>query len=64
MAWPSVCPTCLSRHEDIHGMIYLAGAAAGIRCEDDWHKGSGYDPEELNLTDADRAWLKRAQIKI
>jgi len=63
MDWPKVCPTCLSKYADIRGMVYPAGGATGDRCEHEWHKGEGYDPSVLNLTDDDRAFLMREHIK-
>jgi hypothetical protein len=62
-AWPKVCPGCLSKHEDIRGMIYADGTAVGARCENAWHKGPGYVPETLNLTDDDRVFLRQNRIR-
>lgn len=63
MDWPSTCPVCASKHANIHGMVYRLGASAGDRCDHDWHKGPGYDPSNLNLTDADRAFLIESHIR-
>lgn len=61
--WPKVCPHCLSKHADIHAMIYSPGAAVGQKCDHAWHKGPGYQPEVLNLTDDDRVFLKQYNIR-
>lgn len=60
--WPIVCPKCLQKHENIHGMVYADGSAVGERCDHPWHKGPGYRPEELHLSDDDRAFLSRMNI--
>lgn len=49
-----VCPTCISRFEDIHGIVYPAGSYSGTPCEDSWHRGPNYNPDVLVLTEADR----------
>lgn len=64
MTRPLLCPKCLSKHADIHGMVYQSGSAVGTRCEDDWHRGPDYNPNELKLTDDDRAFLKRGHVKV
>lgn len=61
--WPKVCPCCLSKNADIHGIIYADGFAVGVRCSHDWHKGPGYRPETLNLTDDDRVFLRQNRIR-
>jgi len=61
---PLTCPRCLSRFIDIHGMVYAAGSSVGVRCEHDWHQGPDYNPNELKLTDDDRAFLTRGKIRI
>ncbi len=63
MERPTTCPQCASRFEDIHGLIYALGMAVGKPCEHEWHRGPGYDPSELHLTDEDRAFLMRQRIR-
>ena len=63
MAFPTLCPKCMSRYPDIRGMIYPVGSYIGDQCQDAWHKGAGYDPNVLTLTDADRSLLTKALVK-
>lgn len=63
MERPSVCPSCLSRFADIHGMTYPDGKfTVGTACTDTWHKGPGYDPAKLNLTPEDIVFLAGQNI--
>ena len=43
-------------------MIYPVGGLPAYRCENEWHMGAGYDPNELNLTRADKAFLSELNI--
>ena len=61
--WPATCPTCYSKYPDIHGVLFSPGCAAGRPCEDLWHRGKDYDPNKLNLTEQDRAWLARLYVR-
>ena len=58
------CPTCLSKYEDVHGMIYPCGATDPRRCEDIWHRGSQYDPNKLDLSDEDMEFLKDLRVTL
>jgi len=60
---PSLCPHCLSKHFSVRGIVYTVGSYIGNQCEDAWHKGAGYDPNVLTLTDADRSLLTKALVK-
>ena len=57
-----ICPGCLSKWPDIKGLVYSAGATVGTQCADEWHRGVGYDPNKLDLTDADREFLAGQHI--
>jgi hypothetical protein len=61
---PSVCPACISKYPDIHGMIYGVGQYIGRQCENNWHRGQNYNPNELVLTADDRKFLSKQNIKI
>ena len=62
MERPSVCPACLSKYEDIRGMVYPAGSFQGATCKDSWHRGAEY-PNELQLTPEDQKFLAWQYIK-
>ena len=62
MAYPSTCPQCCSRYEDIRGLLYTPGATVGTQCLDDWHKGSGFDRSKLDLTEEDRVFLTKMKV--
>ena len=64
MAHPTLCPSCLSKYQDIRGLLYAYGSAFGVQCEDGWHRGANYNPDVLVLSDTDRAMLKKAMVKI
>jgi hypothetical protein len=64
MDYPDICPKCLSKYPDIHGMIYGVGQYIGRQCEDDWHRGQNYNPNELVLTADDRTFLTGNRIRI
>jgi hypothetical protein len=63
VAYPTLCPKCLSKYPDIRGMLYPLGSYIGDQCEDDWHKGASYDPNVFILSDADRDLLTKAKVK-
>jgi hypothetical protein len=63
VAYPTLCPKCLSRYPDIRGMIFPVGSCDGTQCEDGWHKGPDYDPNVLVLTEKDRVLLSKALVK-
>lgn len=62
MAYPTLCPKCLSRYPDIRGMIYPVGSYIGKQCEDGWHRGPDYDPSVLTLTISDKQLLRDLDI--
>lgn len=57
-----ICPNCLSKFSDIRGMLYRDGKPIGERCEDDWHRGAGYDPNRWELSSSDIAWLSEGLV--
>jgi hypothetical protein len=57
-----ICPTCLSKNEDIHGMVYPAGNHVGERCDDAWHRGAEYDPNRWQLSAFDREFLSEQKV--
>jgi hypothetical protein len=63
MEWPPTCPRCASKYAEIHGVVFATGSTAGVPCDNDWHKGPGYDPSKLNLSDTDRAFLMETHIR-
>ena len=62
MDTPELCPRCLSKYEEIHGMIYVFGSVIGTRCDHDWHYGAGYEPSKIVLTDSDREFLRDLKV--
>ena len=59
-----ICPNCLSRFENIHGLVYRVGVVVGERCEDVWHRGAQYDPNKWDLSEADKEFLLQDHISI
>lgn len=57
-----ICPNCLSKNEDIHGMIYSVGQVVGVRCSDLWHKGWISDPDKWVLTAYDQEFLAEQKV--
>lgn len=57
-----ICPNCLSKHENIHGMLYAVGQTVGTRCEDVWHLGATYNPDRWELTASDEEFLAEQYI--
>ena len=57
-----ICPGCLSRYEDIRGLIYVVGVAVGTRCENDWHLGATYNPNRWELSEFDREFLDEQHV--
>lgn len=62
MERPPICMVCLSKYPDIHGMVYAPGATLGVPCDDDWHRGVGYDPNKWKLTAFDEEFLAEQRI--
>ena len=59
-----ICPKCLSRFVEIHGLIYHQGSPVGERCEDAFHRGPGYDPDRWILSAQDEEFLAEQKISI
>ena len=59
-----ICPGCLSKYLEIHGLVYGVGSCVGTRCEDDWHKGVGYNPDRWELTAFDEEFLAENLVSI
>lgn len=57
-----ICPRCLSKHADIHGMVYAVGVILGLQCEDVWHRGAEYNPNKWVLSEFDREFLAEQHI--
>jgi hypothetical protein len=57
-----ICPTCLSKHENIPGMLYADKQVVGTRCDDIWHRGAEYNPNRWNLSEFDREFLDEQRI--
>jgi hypothetical protein len=57
-----ICPNCLSKFNDIRGCIYVDGKVTGRRCEDDWHRGIGYDPNKWDLSEFDTEFLSEQKV--
>lgn len=57
-----LCPTCLSKWLEIHGMIYRDGRPTGERCEDIWHMGAEYNPNRWVLSAFDEEFLAEQHI--
>ena len=58
-----ICPSCLSKWEDIRGVIYPVGSYDGRQCANIWHLGSQYDPDKWDLSPDDRAFLQELLIE-
>jgi hypothetical protein len=61
---PILCPNCLSKYLEIHGMLYRDGKPVGERCEDIWHRGPEYDPDRWILSAQDEEFLETQKISI
>jgi len=57
-----ICPTCLSKLLNIHGMVYSPGQYVGERCTDTWHLGAEYDPNRWELSEFDREFLAEQKV--
>jgi hypothetical protein len=57
-----ICPNCLSKFCEIHGMLYRAGNPVGERCEDVWHLGAEYNPDRWELSAFDEEFLSEQKI--
>lgn len=45
-------------------MIYADKSHVGRKCDDEWHRGPGYHPEVLHLTEDDKVFLAKQNISI
>ena len=57
-----ICPNCLSKYENIPGMIYATKQVVGTRCADTWHLGAEYNPDRWDLSEFDREFLDEQKI--
>lgn len=57
-----ICPNCLSKFCDVHGMLYHVGSSVGERCDDSWHKGAEYDPNRWVLSAFDFEFLAEQHV--
>lgn len=64
MERPPLCPTCLSKWPEIHGMIYHDGQPTGDRCENTWHLGAEYNPDRWELSAFDEEFLSEQHISV
>jgi len=60
---PNICPECLAKSRDMHGMIFAADGKPLHRCQNTWHLPENYDPSVLKLTPKDREFLKSLNIE-
>jgi len=58
-----ICPTCLSKHADIHGMVWAVGGV-GHSCDDVWHRGAEYDPNRWKLSPFDEEFLSENHVSL
>jgi hypothetical protein len=59
-----ICPNCLSKHENIHGMLYAVGQTVGTRCDDAWHLGATYNPDRWILSAFDEEFLAENLVSL
>jgi hypothetical protein len=57
-----ICPNCLSKFAEIHGMLYRNGNPVGERCENTWHLGAEYNPDRWVLSAFDEEFLEEQHI--
>ena len=57
-----ICPNCLSKYAEIHGMLYRNGNPVGERCEDSWHLGAEYNPDRWVLSAFDEEFLSEQKV--
>jgi hypothetical protein len=57
-----ICPGCLSKYEDIKGLVYRDGNPVGEQCSDVWHRGVTYNPDRWVLTAYDEEFLSEQHI--
>ena len=57
-----VCPTCISKYDDIKGMVYGPGEVSGHQCTDSWHLGCNYDPNRWVLSPFDFEFLEEQHV--
>lgn len=59
---PALCPGCLSKYEEIHGLIFAAGSTASTQCDHDWHRGVTWNPDRWVLTPFDEEFLSEQKV--